>query len=488
MSKIDKVMNKLSVLKNFSLPPGYNDGPGGKVARSSKAITEFGNQAYGNWGPIPDKLFAPWSAPDPKNASSFIAPVQFQRLRHDINMWRESIREAELAMLPFRVRQQRLYVDTVLNPEVQSCMLRRKQLSILRKFDILDPKGEPSEELAALFEAQWFYDFMSLALDSIFYGYSLVQLGEIINNNMPDGVDMVRRFNISPDRRCIGIFEYSVSGIPFDDKNFAPWLVYIPTLTEIGISKCGYGLLYKLANIELYHRQVLMQNADYCEMFVHPFRLAKTDKLEADAECQNLYKMMAQMGSQAWGVISKEDEIEFISDASGTGWQAYGDYQKRLSGLISKLVLGHEDAMQGTAGKMGSSQGQGGAKMSPAAEAISDTQVQDGRTLSHIVNNLLIPKLRGLGFKIPEGCKMKYRNDDEILEGQNNVNTNNLLFSQVLAQLKLAGYTADIKDVNDNLGITVTPAAPDAPDSNFMHASNITKRINNLYGRHQHSK
>lgn len=481
MSKLDKVMNKLSVLKNVSLMPGYNDGPGGKTNRTSQAVTQFGNN-YGNWGPIPDKLFAPWSAPTPKDASSFIAPVQFQRLRHDINMWREAVREAELAMLPFRVRQQRLYVDTVLNPEVQSCLLRRKQLSILRKFDILGADGEPSEDLTAMFEAQWFYDFVSLALDSVFYGYSLIQLGEVFNNDMPEGVDMVRRFNISPDRRCISIFEYAVSGIPFDDENFAPWLVYIPTMTEIGISKCGYGLLYKLANIELYHRQTLMQNADYCEMFVHPFRLAKTDKLEADAERQALYKMLANMGAQSWGVISKQDEIEFISDQSGTGWQSYGDFQKRLSGLIAKLVLGHEDAMQSTTGKLGSSQGQGGAKMSPAAEALSDTQVQDGRLLQHIVNNKLFPKLRELGMDIPEGAKLKYKNDDEILEGQNAANANSLQFAQVLSELKKAGYQASLTDVNENLGITVTPATPDAPDADFQHAQNITNRLNNLYG------
>lgn len=483
MSKIDKLMDKASVLKNFYLPSGYNDDSGGNVRRQSKPLSQYGNQSFGNWGPIPDKLFAPWSAPDPKNASSFIAPVQFQRLRHDINMWRESIREAELAILPFRVRQQRLYVDTVLNPEVQSCMLRRKQLSILRKFDVIDEKGEPSEELTAMFEAQWFYDFISMALDSIFYGYSLIQLGEVRGNDMPDSVDMVRRFNISPDRRCISIFEYSVSGIPIDDPSFAPWLVYIPTMTEIGISKCGYGLLYKLANIELYHRQVLMQNADYCEMFVHPFRLAKTDKLEDDADRKKLYEMMANMGSQPWGVISKQDEIEFISDSSGTGWKSYGDYQTRLAGMISKLILGHQDAISSTTGKLGGGQGgQGGDTMSPAAEALSDTQVQDGRLLQHIINNQLFPKLRALGMKIPDGAKLKYRNDDEMLEGQSKLNQSNLLFAQMLTALKQAGYQADIAYVNDALDFSVTPVTPEAPDSEFEHAANTANRLKSLYG------
>ena len=66
-----------------------------------------------------------------RNLSNYIAPVQLQRLRHDVAMWREAVTEAENAWYPHRVRMQRMYVDTILNGHVFSLMERRKDLMLI---------------------------------------------------------------------------------------------------------------------------------------------------------------------------------------------------------------------------------------------------------------------------------------------------------------------------------------------------------------------
>jgi len=465
IKSIDELMGRHSIIKNLVLPGDFMDGSKGN-----------------RYGKVPDKLLAPWSAPTKQDISSNIAPVQFQRIRHDVNLWREAIREAEMAILPFRVRQQRLYVDTVLNPHVQACMLRRKELTLLREFEIIDKSGEVNEEATEFFKQQWFEHFSDLALDSIFYGYSLIQLGDIINGDIQD-IQMVRRANISPDRRCVTVFEYAISGINFDDEVYGKWLCYIPTLTEIGISKCGYGLLYKIANYELYLRQLFQQNADYCEMFAHPFRLGKTDKVQGDADHNKLVAMMQVMGSQPWGLIGKNDELDFISDKSGTGWQSYGAFSKMLKDEISKVILGHADAVDSRAQGLGD----GKSSESPAKIALDDKQTKDGRMMEHIVKKILIPKLVGLGMRNLENCSIRYKNDNERNEILLTQSSSLKVLGEALKNIKEAGYTIDAEQLTEKSGFTFTiaPIDDNADDGEFGRAKSIQNKINLLYN-HKH--
>src|SRR5690242_19955733 len=141
---------------------------------------------------------------DPKNFAkdlrNIITPVQLTRLKQDLATWREAISEAERAYYPFRVKQQRLYIDTVLNGHMYSVMERRKDLSLLRAFQVQDAKGNKSDVLTQMLEEQkWFQTFLSYALDALFFGYSLISLGDIVDNNIQEP-SLVPRWFVSPDR------------------------------------------------------------------------------------------------------------------------------------------------------------------------------------------------------------------------------------------------------------------------------------------------
>ena len=214
-----------------------------------------------------------------KNLSTYISPVQLQRLRHDVQMWREAVIEAENAWYPHRVRMQRLMIDTSLNGHVAACVERRKDLTLLRDFCILDADGNENEDLKKFFTKKWFNDLISYSLDSIFYGYSLVSLGDITDGDFKD-LSIVRRWNISPDRLNVTSLVYSLSGQQFLDEPFKDWHVWVPTSTETGQSPCGYGLLYKVAVYEIFLRNILGYNGDFVELFAQPFRVGKTTKTE----------------------------------------------------------------------------------------------------------------------------------------------------------------------------------------------------------------
>ena len=73
---------------------------------------------------------------NPKDLNKYIARVQLQRIRQDVQSWREAISEAELAYYPHRVKMQRLFQDTTLNGHIYACMQKRKALTLLKDYKL----------------------------------------------------------------------------------------------------------------------------------------------------------------------------------------------------------------------------------------------------------------------------------------------------------------------------------------------------------------
>lgn len=357
--------------------------------------------------------FGFWGWNRKTHVTSTLARFQFTRMKHDASTWRDAITEMENAYLPFRVKAQRVYMDTVLNPHVWACMQRRKDQVLLKNFGFFNGEKE-NEELTKLFNKKWFNLFMEHAIDSVFYGYSLIELGSIINDELPE-LGIVPRENVSPDRLNAASIVYMTSGVDFLDPSneYYNWTVWIDTPSERGTSRCGYGLLYRVALMEIYLRALLGSNASYNDKYGMPIRHGKTDKLEGK-EYDELVDALDKMGENAYIVTDKMDEIELIQPSSGQGqgYKTYENFEQRLHKLISKVILGHADAMDSQAGRLGAQQGED----NPVYQSLLAIEKKDCDMVARVVNDLLIPKLLAIGFKIPVGFEFRFKNDKELAE------------------------------------------------------------------------
>lgn len=386
------------------------------------------------------------SSPVQKNIGYAISPVQFSRIRHDIGLWRDAIQEAELAYYPHRVKMQRMFQDTVLNEHVLACMGRRKDLTLLRDFKICDDKGNDSDELKRLFRnyqnsvigpvntASWFDDFVSFVLDSPAFGYSLISMGDVINDAYPD-ISIIQRQNISPDRMIVGTLIYQISGLKFLEDPYRDWHVWVPTTSMLGKSKCGYGYLYEIAKAEIYLRQNTAHNADYNELFGQPIRKGKTSKQNEERDI--FEASLARMGSTAYILLDEgQDDIELVeAKNSGTTYNTYADFEKRNEQKISKVILGHADALDSIPGKLGGGQGE----ESPAEKALRDKQVKDGILVENVVNSQLLPRMRLHGFKIPLNYHFEFKNDQEKEEFRRREDDSNTKTATLFKTIKDAG-------------------------------------------------
>lgn len=400
---------------------------------------------------------------------------QLSRLRQDISMWRSAVNEMEASFFPHRVKVQQLFQDTVLNGHVSSCMEKRKDLTLLKEFEIVNDKGEESEDLTKLFRKDWFYKMQSYILDARFYGYSLINFYNLENDGFKD-VDIIRRANVSPDRKELAPFFYALNGLDFINSDLADWCLYVDTPSDIGVSVCGYGILYKVAPYEIYCRNIGGQNATFVELFGQPMRVFKSSKQEGP-ERDKVEASVRDMGSSAWAVLDPEDVIEFVeASKSGNGWESYENFEKRCEAKISKLILGHADAMDSTPGKLGSSDG----NESPAQIALREKQSSDKVFLECVINDQLIPKMRNLGFKIPEGYSWRIKNDEERREIIQYENKSNKEVADIVATLKNAGYAVDMKWLSDKLGMPIDKA--EDPKEKALPAD-IKNRLKDIYTR-----
>jgi phage gp29-like protein len=397
------------------------------------------------------------------NLANYITPIQFQRFRHDIKMWRDALVEAELAYYPQRVKLQRMYQDTVLNTQVRACLNRRKNLTLLRDFKICNSKGVESLDLKAIFRNNtdssgavqesysWFNNLMGYIIDSIFFGYSLISLGDLINDSFPQ-LTIIKRWNVSPDRNNVSAYVYSLSGKKYDDPEFSDWHIYVPTPSDLGVSSCGYGLLYPVAYTEILLRNNMGYNADFNEVFNLPMTIGKTTKTE-ESERSEFFNSLRNVGSLRTILLDEaQDSIELQESKNvGTAYQSFENFDQRLEKKISKIILGHADALESIPGKLGSQQGD-----SPVDKALAEVQSVDGILVENVVNKMLIPRMRKLGFNIPIEYHYELKNDTEIQEIRLMEDESNDKVAGIAQKMFQSGLKMDAPYFTERTGIPCT--------------------------------
>ena len=371
---------------------------------------------------------------------------QIRRLKQDAMAWRGWLLESEMSWNPYRVKMQNGYMDTVLDPHISACMTKRKNLTLLKDYSIVNEAGEPDEKLTTLFKSEWFSLIINYVLDAQFYGYSLINWTEV-NNDRLKFIEVIKRQLVSPDRKTVSQYEYIPYGTEFDSDEFKDWCLYVSTPSENGSSKCGIGLLYKVALSEIFLRMLTGGNADYVEIFGQPYRWGKTSS--TGEERDKLEQSLRDMGASNYIVTDPMDEIEFLEAGSkGKGYESFDNFEARLHKKISKALLGHADAIDSTPGKLG------GQNESVEA-ALREIEATDNTFVENVINESLFPKLRNLGFIIPEGYKLKYSNDKEEQQATLKKDESNKLFTDYVKTLSDAGFDVDAKDIEERTGLKV---------------------------------
>jgi len=406
---------------------------------------------------IPDpRVFNPfgyWSqnsgrgAITPTHLSNAIAPIQFQRWAADISDWREAIKEMELPFFPFTTKATRIYIDTQEDVFVKALIYRMKELVLQRDPEVykyqIDPKKPNSgkkkvvsKDLTQSLNAHfWLRDYRELVLDAILWGFRLIELGDFdstLPNPFPN-MTFTRPENIRIDLwkgALLTSVPYYIDGIQVEnDEIIKMFNHFIPTKSNRGVSKVGYGMLYNISEYAIHLKHLKGWRMDFIENYGQPTRVGTTNK-QGKAR-QKFEAFLANPSSNQYILLDRgtQDEVKFetaTGSGTGTGWKSHGDAANFLKKELSQLALGHEDAMMTTPGKVGANvtSNKDGFNESTMEQAINQKQNTYSNFEIAKMNEISFPAFRKLGryigYKgldfVPDGYIYGLTNDKEDQE------------------------------------------------------------------------
>lgn len=309
--------------------------------------------------------------------------------RKDIRNWRNAWQLAINVDSPNRQSLYDIYRDVDIDLHLTGCIGQRKGFVMARSFKLVDEKGEENEEALHYFDQTWFKLLVSHILDSRYWGHSLIELGDVTTDGdgcvCYDGVKLIPRKHVIPEynRVICNLGEDWHSGYDYHKPPFCDWVI------EAGQPE-DLGLFLKAATQTIPKKNALAFWDTFAEIFGMPMRIAKTT-LRDDKELKKMEEMMANMGTEFWGLFQEGTEIEVVESTKGDAFNVYDKRVDRANSELSKLIIGQTMTIED-----GSSLSQSETHLE-VFENLVDT---DRDMLRDIINNQLLPRMVKHGFPL----------------------------------------------------------------------------------------
>ncbi len=308
--------------------------------------------------------------------------------KKDVGTWRQAWQQAIDVESPNRGTLLDIYTDCLVDLHLTGCIGQRKGKTLQKRYRLVGKDRNENSEATKLLEREWFYDFVGLALDSRFFGHSLIQLGDVVSSDSGprfDGVTLIPRKHVVP--------EYGVitrepcdnwrGGLSYRDGDFADWVI------EVG-DPYDLGLLLKCAPQCISKKNMLAFWDKFGEIFGMPMRIFRTNTTDA-GEISRLENTADRMGEAPWAVLPDGTDFEIKESSRGDAYNVYDRRVDRCNSEISKGIL-----MQTMTIDSGSSLSQSETHL----EIFEDVVEADARMIRNVINDRLLPLMVKHGFPV----------------------------------------------------------------------------------------
>lgn len=309
--------------------------------------------------------------------------------RKDIADWRMAWQMAINAESPNRQRLYDIYRDADADGHLSGCINQRKGFVMAKSFKLVDKDGMERDEAQHYFDQQWFKQLCRYVLDSVFYGHSLIELGNIVTDGdgckCYDGVTLVPRKHVVPEYHRV-ITQLGMdwkSGIDYHCEPFCDFLI------EAG-QPDNLGLLLKAAQHTIPKKNMLAFWDNFGEVFGMPMRIARTASRDRK-EIERLDGMLRNMGSALSMVAPLDTEISLVETGKGDAFNVYDRRIDRTNSELSKLIIGQTMTIED-----GSSLSQSQTHL----QVFQNLVEEDADMLRDVVNNQLLPRMVKHGFPV----------------------------------------------------------------------------------------
>ena len=351
-----------------------------------------------------------------------------QRTNNDMGRYKTGVSVAENVLNPQRYMLYQVYQGVVLDAHLSACIEQRKNLILSKKFKVVNSNGDVDETKTELLNKKWFYDFNSNALDSMYWGHSLIQFGDLVKDEFLN-IELVPRQFVKPETHIVTKTWSDISGIDYLEDPYRNWCIGVGQPKDL-------GLLLKASPLIIWKKNALGAWAEFQNIFGVPARIGKTN-LKDGQTFQNMVDMLANWGLSQYGVFGKDDIVELIESSNSDAFEVFDKMIERVNSEIAKLILGQT-------GTTDAKSYVGAAEVHE--RVLENYEERDEQFIESVHNYQLVPFLQRFGL-LSEGDYIECDDAEELTDIERN--------KLVIELLKTGKYTIPAEYITEELGIPV---------------------------------
>ena len=331
-----------------------------------------------------------------------IIPKAMARAKADVFTWKNAIAMASNIESPKTFPYYNLLEDMMLDAHTTSQIQNRKLKTISSNFIIKNHAGETNTQFTDLLQKSvWFNEIISHILDSIFFGYTLIEFNRTETDPKKVKIDLIPRQNVLPKKGIILNDYQDDKGIDYlNAPEYGSWLIDFGTTGDL-------GLINKAIPHILFSRFAQSCWSELCEIYGIPPRVMKTNTRDSGA-LRRAEKMMTDMGAAAWFIIDETEKLEWATTGTPATGEVYNGLIKlcrdNISLLISGAIIG-QDTKYGSKGKEESSQ-----------ETLQDLVNADQTLVEQYMNSKVLPALFKIGILPMDNLLFEYDKVEDLSE------------------------------------------------------------------------
>ena len=398
--------------------------------------------------------------PNLTNIAERIVLRQQIRKREDVGDWRRALLTAESVINPDRTDLIKIYKDVDLDGHITGIIGSIKNKIKAKPFMIVDAKGEIDEDKTALFEKEWYFKFIDFIVEAPFWGFSLVQLGDIKDDGFPD-IQLIPREYVVPELELVKkdlfigahLKDGKQNAFFFNEAPLKDWFIFIG-------EKKDMGLFNKATPHALSKKNLFAEMWEYGELFGMPIRKGHTDIKDPERRKQ-METMLENMGSASWAVVDTDDKIDFIERKGSDPTKVF----------ISPIKLSNEEISKAFSGQVATFDEKSFVGSAEVQERIfNELIIAFMRNARFIINNQLIPRMVRHRM-IPFGFKFKWK-AEEILSIIDK--------AKIITEFAKVGFEVAPDTVTEEVGIKVEGFSTPSP-SPTGKISSVMPEVARLY-------